>query len=178
MIRSAFAAIAVIAASACTPVPEVSRAETCVADFQRYDRALLLEPDQIGLIGRPVPRQPAGVPGRWAAMAALHQHGCVTFPQDLPQVSAEDLKGLEMPRTGTPQALRYLHLGAVVNNETIRGLRRTIAELGYPVRVEGAETLGARVFIGPLRTREAMTRARRLADVLGFEAVYALRRIP
>ena len=75
MIRFTLAA-ALIAVSACAPVPQTpaARAQSCVSAFQNYDQSLLFDPDRIGLVGQVIPRPVIGVPGRRGAESALRGH--------------------------------------------------------------------------------------------------------
>jgi|GEM_PF-3793113 len=161
----------------CTPGPQVeaSRAAECRAAFQSYDRAVRFTPSATFLaLPKPTPiiRQQGN-----SARARIQQLGCVTFPREVPQIESVDLAGLEAG-PGPAASRKYLHVGILSSNGTEGVLRDRFAALGYPVRVEGAELLGRRFFVGPLSTAGDQARAAQAAEALGFDSAYLLTAVP
>ena len=163
---------------ACTPAPQTdaSRAETCRAAFQSYDRAVAFERPG-GFLQLPIPGSLDAEPAGSFARSRIQQLGCVSFPREVPDPSTLDL-GRFAAVPGAPAARQYLHVGILSSNSTEGALRATFEALGYPVRVKGAELLGRRFFVGPLATDAEQSGAIGAARSLGFDAAYFLTRVP
>lgn len=174
-------AAALAAVSACAPAQPLSSADKtsrCIAAYQNYDQAVLLEPDRSALLDGIVPRVTGGGPGRTGAESALRQFDCIVFPQYVPDPATVDLSDLARPIGETRQRPRYLHLAIVTNNALEDRVRSALTGVGYPVRVKGASNLGRRIFIGPLTSPAEQASAEAAAARLGFTSLYTLTRIP
>jgi hypothetical protein len=176
-IPSAAALALVLGAAACTapgPVTEASRADSCTAAFQRYDRALLAQ--------RTVPiLQDTGALRRDRTQAVgaenmLRQYDCVSFGGDV--ALDADLSAHARPAGATPPSDRYVHVGIVTSNGLADAVSAKLKGLGYPVVVKGADRLGRRIFVGPLGSQEAVRAAQGAAGAMGFPGVYGLDRLP
>ncbi len=145
---------------------------TCLAIFERYDRAVwTYPPNTVGSEDNPAPILMPAV-ARQARL--LNQNGCITQPSDLDGLPAlaKELAGFRPTDSGAAIPPTALHLGIVPGIPDERRATVFFRGLGYRSRGIGAPTLGRRLYIGPFVSQGALDEAIGIARRAGFVAPF------
>lgn len=169
--RSALAALALLAATGACAATRAPDPAACEKLFARYDSA-------VRNFGTPGFDEDFGVTPPAAVsrlLAPLRMNGCLTSSADLDglEALARRLAPFAIVDSGPPIRPTPVHLGIVTSIGDEAYVTRFFRGLGYRSRGIGAEGLGRRIYIGPFTTEGALDQALAVAREAGFIAPYA-----
>jgi hypothetical protein len=170
----ALAAAGLIAA--CAPVPRQPDPAYCASIFQRYD---LIERRSSGFSYNSATGESSLTPGLEFQISRLRQNGCITFSRDLADLGALRAElaaeGFRPSDGGAAIAPVPVHVGVITSIADEARVTQFFRSLGYDTRGVGAERLGRRIYIGPVRSQGALAQAIAVARRAGFVSPYPAR---
>ncbi|TPE50425.1 hypothetical protein [Amaricoccus solimangrovi] len=155
------------------PRPPRGDPANCRVLFQNYDRAAsLFQPYTYSarLDGRSTQ-----TPALSVASNAIISNGCLTTTADLKGLESLQMKlGPRKPaESGAPIPPTAVHVGILTGGFSDAGRATAFFQSqGYETRTIGAEKLGRRLYIGPVRSEGALDQAIALAAEAGFPSAY------
>jgi hypothetical protein len=163
---------ALVALSGCASLPAQpprGDAANCRALFQRYDQAVsLFQPYSYNEDGSPQ------TPAISRAGTSIIAGGCLTTSQDIKGIEALQMRlGIRKPvESGAAIKPTAVHVGILTSFTDAGRAIGFFESQGYDTRTIGAEKLGRRLYIGPVRTQGGLDQAIALAAEAGFPSAY------